>query len=356
MRKQVSICIIERVDDIPDADALSVAKLRGKGWKIVVKRGQFKPGDECVYFEIDSCLPVDDPRYEFLKGRCLKKFMGAETIRVKTIKLRGVVSQGLLIPRSEFPELAEFNVDDDVSNVLGVVNYDTFVASRLPKNICGEVLGTFPSFVPKTDEERIQNLDELFENECVKRLKFEVTEKYDGASATYFYAPSYRDEPFGVCSRNVQLRETAENVYWEMARRLNLREKLAAYYEETGIEVAIQGELVGPKINGNRDCYDDYDYFVFRVFDISENVWFTPDERLDLCLSFKLKHVKILNAEYQAFVELDSLDKMLAYAEGQTDRGHEREGVVFKEIANNALSFKVISNKYLLSGDNHNRR
>ena len=111
-RKLASIVRIASVSPIPDADRLEVVEMEGKGWRVVTAKGEFHPGDLAVYFEIDSYLPPDDERYAFLRERCLRKFVSKggsilrEGLRIKTVKLRGVVSQGLVMPVAKFPELA----------------------------------------------------------------------------------------------------------------------------------------------------------------------------------------------------------------------------------------------------------
>lgn len=111
VRKLASIVVISEVLPIEGADRLELAKMKGKGWQVVVQKGEFSVGDLCVYFEIDSFLNPEDERYAFLRDRCLRKFVSKsgnvlrEGLKIKTIKLRGVISQGLLMPLDKFPEL-----------------------------------------------------------------------------------------------------------------------------------------------------------------------------------------------------------------------------------------------------------
>ena len=191
--------------DIPWSDTLSVASMQGKGWQVVIGRDSLKPGDRAVYFEIDSALPPTDARFDFLKEKCLKtwSFNGEvlkQTIRIKTMKIRGVVSQGLLMPLIEFPELATLPDGEDVSARLGVEHYDEvaapFRAFDGTLRVSGDALGEFPELIPKTDEERIQNLTDCFET--MKGKLFEVTSKDDGCSMTVYFSPShFPDAPEG---------------------------------------------------------------------------------------------------------------------------------------------------------------
>ena len=362
-RKLASIVTIASSDPIPDSDRLSVVKMAGKGWNVVTQRDEFKPGDLAVYFEIDSYLPADDPRYEFLKTRCLKKFVSSsgqtlkEGILIKTCKLRGVISQGLLAPiAGNYPELSDVTDGQDVTELLRVEHYDE-VAESLRDAIGGtaasdEVMGKFPSaFIPKTDEERIQNLGDYFDT--MKGRIFEVTEKNDGASATIFLSKIVDEEnPFGVCSRNMRLKpEWAKGVpvQWQIAKKYDMAAKLEQINAMFSCEFAFQGELVGPGVNRNRDKYTDLEWHVFKIWDITNQRYLNPNQAQNLCLEMGIPYVPVINSAMKAFDELTTMEAILEFAEGKTARGHEREGVVFKSVDDKPfVSFKVVSNRYLL--------
>ncbi|MBQ7652484.1 MAG: hypothetical protein IJS15_16110, partial [Victivallales bacterium] len=136
--------------------------------------------------------------------------------------------------------------------------------------------GNFPSWIPKTDEERIQNLADWPDK--LKGVLWEVTEKKDGSSMTVFYAPSQRpDNPFGVCSRNFELKRDETNAWWEAAVKYGLEAKLRSL----GREIALQGELVGPGMNGNRDLLPERAFRVFRIWDIANQRYVPSDERIE---------------------------------------------------------------------------
>lgn len=179
-RKLASVCTVDAVSPIENADLLEVVTLKGKCWKIVNRKGDLKAGDRVVYFEIDSFLPVGNSNFEFLRERTYKKFSHnneiiGEGFRIKTIKLRGVVSQGLVMSLSAFPELNDIpdcfqilgcdnRLEDghDLTDALGVKNYDTIKEEMdmlQGKMCCGNHAGNFPSFIPKTDEERCCSFD-----------------------------------------------------------------------------------------------------------------------------------------------------------------------------------------------------
>ena len=398
-RKLASIVEIESCEPIPDTERLSVATMKGKGWKVVTGRDEYHAGDLAVYFEIDSFLKSDDERYAFLKDRCLKKFVSKsgnvlrEGIRIKTIKLRGVISQGLLMPLSAFvgkeilvrnqlakpedvvaedgkpvsqEELAgvyistlyylkditeegeaptikevEVGVDSDLTELLHVEHYDEVKESLQPQTgsaISADAMGNFPSvFVPKTDEERIQNLGDWFEK--MKGRKWQVTVKADGTSCTIAYSPTIDFENPGiVCSRNLRLKNiTAAGVvplYWQMNQKYNILGKLAEALVG-GMEYAIQGEVVGPGIQKDRNKESEFMFKCFRIWDIANQ--------------FEIPHVEVLKTEFPFFDEITTMEDALKFAEGKTKEGNEREGVVLKTCDDGPYaSFKIVSNKYLM--------
>ena len=361
MRKLASIVEIASCDPIPDTERLSVATMVGKGWRVVTGRDEFKPGDLAVYFEIDSYLPPDDARYAFLHERCLKRFVSKgggvlrEGVRIKTARLRGVISQGLLMPIAKFPEAAGMEVGADLTAPLKVDHYDEVKEMLQPSMgnpLNGEAMGDFPSFIPKSDEERLQGLADYFDT--MKGRLFEVTAKDDGTSATIFFSPAIDDrEPFGVCSRNLRLKRPAEgekgSAFWQVAANDGLEDKLKAHYAATGQQLALQGELVGPGINSDRDRYMDFEFHVFRIWDVVAQRFLPPKERVALCERLAIRHVQVLAMDFPFFDELPTMDDALRYAEGKTLRGNEREGIVMK--ASDGIDdthFKVVSNRYLL--------
>lgn len=391
MRKLAYVAEISALKPIEGADRLEEANLKGLGWRVVVGKGDFKVGDLCVMFEIDSFLDADDERYAFLKERCLRKFVskgGAvlrQGIRIKTIKLRGVVSQGLLMPISKFPEilsrvkggvlrgdgsdtitLGEEGVPDvfvqrligvDLSGLLHVEHYDDVKEQLQPSMgnpINGDAMGKFPTdYVPRTDEERIQNLGDWFETK--KGRKWQVTVKHDGTSATIIYSPSIDPEnPDFVCSRNLRLkRESASGsipVYWQMAEKYDMLGKLKRIYEETnGHEFAIQGEIVGPGINSDRNREQEYIFRCFRIWDIKEQKFLSPNETVKFCEVWEIPHVYVVETDFPFFDKIQTMEDALKFAEGKTPEGNEREGVVCKTCDDGPyMSFKIVSNKYLL--------
>jgi len=352
MRKLASIRTIESLSPIEGADKIELAHTGG--WQCVVGKDQFKPGEAAVFFEIDSALDPNDERYAFLKPTCLKEWRNKDgqlvdsCIRIRTMRFRGQISQGLFMPISVFPEVVVKDEGTDLTEVLHVRHFDLIKEQAdtiLGKvKLAGDIYGSFPSaLVPKTDEERLQNLMEYFETK--KDVAFECTEKFDGCSATFGYSTTL-EEPFFVCGRNNRLKDTGENLYWRMARKYDLPH-LLEQCSKMGTDLAIQAEIVGPGVNGNRDQYTEHEIRVFRIYDMQKQQWLTPEARHAFCARHKLPHVKIVRDNWEVFKEFTSLDDFLKFVEGKTDRGHEREGMVWKSL-NGRISFKVINNNYLL--------
>ena len=333
----------------------------GQGLRVVTGRNEFAPGDTAVYFEIDSYLPPDDERYAFLRERCLRKFVSKsggvlrEGFRIKTAKLRGVVSQGLLMPVATFPEANGMEVGTDLTALLKVDHYDEVKEQLQPamgNPLNADAMGAFPSYIPKSDEERLQGLTEFFTS--MKGRRFEITAKDDGSSATMFFSPTIdAEDPFGVCSRNLRLKRPVEggtvSAFWQVAVKYDIEAKLKSFYVESHREIALQGELVGPGINADRDRYSEYELHVFRIWDVSAQRFMDPRERVAFCAKWAIPHVQVLHEDFPFFDEVTTMDEALKFAEGKTLRGNEREGIVLK--ASDGIDdthFKVVSNRYLL--------
>lgn len=335
-RKLASVQKIADLAPIPGADRIEVATVLG--WKCVVKKGEFEVGDPCVYFEIDSVLPEIEP-FEFLRDR---KF------RVKTMKLRGQISQGLAIPLDTLSLNGSFVEGDDVTSLLGVTKYDP-VISTPGMNLGSKVQrGGLPWFVPKTDEIRIQSCPSLLHE--IKGLKAYMSVKLDGTSFSAYYNKNL-DTPFGVCSRNLNLGDDGANVYWRVAKKYNLEEKLF----ELDRNVVVQGELCGPGIQGNKLGLEDHELYLFNFIYLDEGVWAGLYELQTISHEW----LKIPTVPIDEIVDQFNytLDDLLEEAKGSYPKtGHPREGLVIRPVQYtpsdrlhlNPLSFKVINNDFLL--------
>ena len=333
MRKMATIRKIDSIRDIPGADSIECCALGG--WNVVTRKGEYKAGDLAVYCEIDSFIPSAIAPFLTKPGHYAKTFEGVEGERLRTVKLRGQLSQGLLLPMHVLTNYgADLYEGCDVSEALGITKYE----APIPAALAGEVKGMFPSMIPKTDQERIQNLSVELEEWKAENLTWEVTEKLDGWSMTVYVI----DGEVGVCSRNLDLKRNPDNSLWRAAIKHKLEEKLVGYNN-----IAIQGELIGNGIQGNMYKMRDQDFYVYDVYDIAAGRYFTPAERMTLVQALDLLHCPVLHRATELLVSVDSLLKL---AEGKTVMGTvgcEREGIVFK-CNEKPLSFKAISNTFLL--------
>ena len=336
LRKLASIRKISHIQSIPGADMIELAIV--DGWKVVVaKNVGHKVGDMVVYCEIDSFLPIKE-EFEFLRKSSYKKMSdGTEGFRLRTIKLKGQVSQGLILPLKDLqlPNKDLLEVGMDVTKELGIIKYEP----PIPAELSGKVKGLFPSFLRKTDEERIQNLSDEYEN--LKQHKFYVTEKLDGSSATFYY----KDGMFGVCSRNLELLESEGNTFWKVARQLDLENKMRDF----GLNISIQGELIGSNVNGNIYKLNYHDVKFFNVFDIDNQEYYDLDMFKSVCNRLGVKTVPILDEKFKL---PDNIDVLLLQAEGKSviNENSDREGLVIRSL-DRKTSFKVISNKFLLKNE-----
>jgi RNA ligase (TIGR02306 family) len=340
-RKLATIRKITDIRPIEGADKIEMATVGG--WNVVVAKDvEHKVGNNVVYCEIDSFLPIKE-EFEFLRKSSYKKMGDQEGFRLKTIRLRGQLSQGLILPISVVP-ITQFATGHDlpegldVTEMLGIVKYEP----PIPAELSGKVKGQFPSFLRKTDEERVQNLVKEYEEyKLTSKHQFYMTEKLDGSSATFYM----NDGEFGVCSRNLELLETEGNTFWKVARDLKLEEKL----RELGKNLCIQGELIGEGIQGNPYKIKGHTVRFFNVFDIDSKTYYG----LPLFLATMQHGLKLETVPFLTNLTMElpqTIDECLAFAEGksQLNGNTEREGVVIRSL-DNTISFKAISNKFLLS-------
>lgn len=340
MRKLATIRRIDALRHITDADAIECAVIGG--WTTVVKKDEFKAGDLAVYCEIDSWIPHEVAPF-LSKGNFPRVYNEVKGERLRTVKLRGQLSQGLLLPLSILTMVeSELFEGLDVSFPLGIVKYE----APVPAQLAGEVKGMFPGWIQKTDQERVQNLKEEFDYWLKEQHVWEVTEKLDGSSMTVYL----RDGEFGVCSRNLELKPSETNSLWKVAVRNELELKL----RRADRNLALQGELIGEGIQGNPYKQKSQEFFLFDIYDIDTSKYLTPAERTAFVEEHNIKHVPVLafGAELWDTLGINSIDGILKFAEGKSVIGMigcEREGVVFKSKAMQC-SFKAISNKFLLKG------
>jgi len=258
-RKLATIRTVSELKPIEGADRIELAVV--DGWQVIVQKGEYNPGDRAVYVEIDSWVPHAIAPF-LTKGKTPKEYKGIPGNRLKTVRMKGVLSQGLLLPITTLIAPAEEGVD--VSSELGVFKWE----KEIPTALAGICKGSFPSFLVKTDQERIQNCWKYFD-EGDKRDSWVITEKLDGSSMTVYL----KDGEFGVCSRNIDLKEDETNSFWKTARKLDLENKLRKFVAEVGEDIAIQGELIGPGIQGNPYNLTEHMFYVFAVYNITNQMY-----------------------------------------------------------------------------------
>ena len=333
MRKLATIRKIDLIRPILDADAIECAVVGG--WTVVIKKGDFKAGDLAIYCEIDSWIPTDLAPF-LSKGKEPREYNGVRGERLRSVKLRGQLSQGLLLDRFvALDKVGEIHEGMDMSDLLNIVKYE----APVPACLAGKARGMFPSFIPRTDQERIQNLTTELSNWVALGLTWELTEKLDGSSMTVYV----NADDSGVCSRNLNLYDTEGNTLWQVAHR----DQIITAIQDSQRNIAIQGELIGEGIQGNPYKIKGQSFYVFDIYDIDKRSYMTPTERRDFCEFHELLHVPVIVDDKD--LGMGTVEELLSWANDKSrlNPQADREGLVFK-CNERQISFKTISNKYLL--------
>ena len=336
-RKLATIRKIAAIESIEGADAIEVAVV--DGWKVVVKKDEFAVNQLAVYFEIDSWIPTQLAPF-LSRGKEPREFEGVKGERLRTVKLRGQLSQGLLLPIPEDTiKGAGHLVAEglDLTEHLGIIKWERPINAQL----AGMQRGNFPAFVPKTDQERIQNLTKSFAE--YQKDSWSITEKLDGSSCTF-----YLDEEgdFHVCSRNIDLKEDETNSFWKVARRFDIE---GIMRRNSMLGMAIQGEMIGEGIQGNQYKVG-LDFYCYDMYNTNICKYLLPVQLKAACERLGIKHVPILLET--SYLTDDTIEILLEFAEGKSVlNGSEREGLVFKSNTVHDRSFKAINNKWLLKNE-----
>jgi RNA ligase (TIGR02306 family) len=330
MRSLVSIRGVKAVTPIQDSDFLEAAQVMG--WQCVVKKGEFTTGDMGVYFEVDSFLPEDE-RYEFLRTSSFRdNAENGKGFRIRTMKMRGQLSQGLLLPLAKFPELAGLNEGDDVTEKLGVKKW--YVPETASEG--GTIIGDRPYGIPASDEIRIQSATELLDE--LRGKPYYITTKMDGTSGMAYFI----DGKIGCCSRNKEIKDEETALYWTPVYKYGLKEKLSRY----GKNIVLTGEICGPGIQKNRLRLADAQWYVFDVFDWDSGRYVPYDEALSICAGLGLQMVPL---EERGELFGYSLEELLEKARGKYPSGLDKEGIVVRHaLEPKTISFKALNNDALL--------
>ena len=350
-RKLASIQRIWKIEPIIGADRIELAHC--EGWQCVVNKGQFSVGDDAVYFEIDSFLPIR-PEFEFLRTSSYKKtdIMG-EGFRLRTQKFRGQVSQGLLLPVSAFPELYDkqmygYKVGDDVTELLGVKKWE--IEERATTG--GTVIGTLPTDVPHTDETRVQSEPGLIQE--FTGLNYYISTKMDGSS----HSISIDENGFHVCGHNYEYKDDGSSSFYELVKERGYKEKMEQLMNSCGMKtLTIQGELCAPGIQKNRLRLQKPEWYVFTVCVDGKRVSLQVMQNICVALGMVTVPIEEVGVDLQA--KYPTVESLLERADGEYPNGGKKEGIVvrpatpvYSKTIGDYLSMKVVNNKYLLkNGD-----
>lgn len=396
-RELAYVVLIDGIEPIPDYDRVEHAIVGG--WRVIVQKGQFKVGDPAIYFEIDSRVPSDKECFAFLEKRHYK---------IKTLKMCKTISQGLLMHAEDFGwsnvkfSEDDIGIEDDEGNryyykeesrfltkKLGVTYADDEdnarkaapvdkykkMAQRRPhifkqpwarwmmRHEWGRKIMFFffgkkkdkkngwPSWVQKTDEERVQNMPWILEDSG----DWVATEKIDGTSTTFtMKRGKFGKKNFYVCSRNVCFGEEDKpcyydtNVYWEMAKKYNIFDVLSKMLEKYPQEewITIQGETYGEGVQRRDYSLTGHDFAAFNLIFSSKGRVGTL-EMSKILAEYNVPCVPVLE-ECMKINQFENVDAILAYADGNSVKdGKPREGIVFRST-DGTKSFKAVSNSFLL--------
>lgn len=340
-RQLATIRRVKELKPIAGADKIELAII--DGWQVVVKKGEHEVNDLVLYLEIDSWVATHLAPFLSKGEKQPKVFEGVEGNRLRSIRLRGELSQGLVLPAVvAYNEIGNplrvFKEEEDLTEALNIKKWER----PLNPQLAGQARGYFPPFIRKTNQERIQNLFHKLTDVQRSHL-YEITLKLDGSSCTFYH----KDGEVGVCSRNLELKiddSNEGNAFVKKFRQLGLEEKLKAL----GTNIAIQGELYGSGINGNWEGISDIRFAVFDIFDIDNQTYYSASARQTVVSGLGLDSVPVIS--YNTLLPFESVGDFLHYADRPSLYNSVAEGVVFKSQVNPDFSFKAINNKYLLEG------
>ena len=331
------------------------------GWQVVTKKNQFQIGDLCVYIQIDTVVP-DKPEFQFLKER---------NFRIRTIKLKKELSQGILFKIEEVlhtTDYSKFREGKDVTTILEIKKYEKpdnnpikYEKPRMPKIWYKKLIyllrynilyKAFPYLRPKTrspfptnlvsitDEERIQNIPEILKKYQGK--EFVVSYKLDGSSITIIHNKVLGSSKYRICSRRFELHDT-KNDWYRVFKETNFEKhivKLVNHYKTN--DIIIQGEAIG-KFNGNYHNLQRDDIRVFNIYVNGKRL--NQMDFIQICLELNIPHCPLyanlsLNYTMEEILKLSEINDCI-------NPKVPSEGLIWRCV-DGSLSFKVINNKYLL--------
>ncbi len=347
MRKLASLQRIWKIEPVEGADKIELAHVLG--WQCVVNKGQFQPMDVGVYFEIDSFLPIR-PEFEFMRTSSYKKtdIMG-EGFKLRTMRFRGQISQGLLLPLSSFPEIStDMELGADVTELLGVRKWE--IEERATTG--GTVIGNLPYDIPHTDETRVQENPELIK--AFAGLEYYISTKMDGSS----HSIGVDENGFHVTGHNYEYKDDGSSSFYELVKARKYQEKVESFVKENGLStLTIQGELCAPGIQQNRLRLTKPEWYVFTVRENGKRVGLK--RMMEICEALGMEYVPIEEIGTDLPSKYPTVESLLDRADGEYPKGGKKEGIVIRPtepvycpLISASLSMKVVSNKYLLKNEN----
>lgn len=346
MRKLASIQKIWKIEPIEGADRIELAHILG--WQCVVNKDQFQAMDVGVYFEIDSFLPVR-PEFEFLRTSSYKNtnIMG-EGFRLRTMRFRGQISQGLILPLDRFPEIpADAEVGTDVTELLKIKKWE--IEEKATTD--GTVIGPLPYDIPHTDETRVQEKPDLIN--AFSGLEYYISTKMDGSS----HSIGIDEYGFHVTGHNYEYKDDGMNSFYEMVKARGYCEKAEVFAKKNGLTTfTVQGEFCAPGIQKNRLKLVKPEWYVFTIRKDGRRVGL--NEMLRICKELGMEHVPIEEVDTDLPSKYPTVEALLARADGEYPKGGKKEGIVvrpvepvFCPLISASLSMKVVSNRYLLKNE-----
>ena len=346
MRKLASIQIIRKIEPIEGADRIELAHVLG--WQCVVNKGQFQPGDKAVYFEIDSFLPIRE-EFEFMRHSSYKKtdLMG-EGFRLKTQKFRGQISQGLLLPVTQFPEIpANIELDADVTEILHVRKWE--IEEKVTTG--GTIIGDLPHTIPHTDETRVQAEPELIQE--FTGLEYYISTKMDGSS----HSIGMDENGFHVTGHNFEYKDDGSSTFYNLVNERGYKEIIQEFVKKNDLDtLVIQGELCAPGIQRNRLKLLKPEWYVFTIRENGKRVGL--NRMLEICDALNMTTVPIEETGMDLPSKYPTVEALLERADGEYPNGGKKEGIVirptepvFSTLISASLSMKVVNNKYLLKNE-----
>ena len=345
-RKLASIQRVWKIEPIEGADRIELAHVLG--WQCVVNKGQIQPMDTAVYFEIDSFLPIR-PEFEFMRATSYRKtdIMG-EGFRLRTMKFRGQISQGLLLPLGLFPEIPpDTEVGCDVTELLCVRKWE--IEEKATTG--GTVIGNLPYDIPHTDETRVQAEPELIH--AFAGLEYYISTKMDGSS----HSIGVDEDGFHVTGHNYEYKDDGTSSFYNLVKERGYQESIENYMKEKGLRtLTIQGELCAPGIQQNRLRLTKPEWYVFTIRENGKRIGLKRMQ--EICVRLGMCTVPVEEIDSDLPAKYPTVESLLERADGNYPNGGKKEGIVirptvpvYNELIGAELSMKVVSNKYLLKNE-----